>query len=106
MEQPNNISIQVLEGDAKKMDTELALRNAEVEINRLKLEVTRLRAILEKQRKVLQEDEDRKRDAKLIFSTLMALKRDSGSHLIESSDPLLELQETRPDDKQIGPSFS
>ncbi|XP_017121709.1 uncharacterized protein LOC108142385 [Drosophila elegans] len=100
MEQANKISIQVLESDAKKMDTE----QAEVEINRLKLEVTRLRAILEKQRKVLQEDEDRRREAKLFFSTLMALKMDNGSHLdIESSDPLVELQETRPDDKQIGP---
>ncbi|XP_016977224.1 uncharacterized protein LOC108043168 isoform X2 [Drosophila rhopaloa] len=74
MEQQENISIQ----DAESMDTQLALKNAGIENNRLKLEVSRLGEILEKQRKVLQEAEDRRKEAKLIFSALMTLKQDNG----------------------------
>ncbi|XP_017010662.2 uncharacterized protein [Drosophila takahashii] len=87
MEQEDEDPIKSLEAKAKILETELALQNAGIENNRLKLEVTKLEEILEKQRKVLQKAEDNRKEAKLIFSTLMDLKNDNGTNLIDSLDP-------------------
>ncbi|XP_017048653.1 uncharacterized protein LOC108093202 [Drosophila ficusphila] len=85
MEQPENNEIQALEDEAKNLETAVALKNAGIENSKLKQEVAKLGEILEKQRKVLDEAENSRKEAKLIFSALLALKKDNGSNLIDSS---------------------
>ncbi|XP_026833521.1 uncharacterized protein LOC6544920 isoform X2 [Drosophila erecta] len=79
MDQPDKDSIEALEAEAKILGTELALQNAGNENNRLKLEITKLAEVLEKQRMVLEKADDNRKEAKLIFSTLMELNKNGGS---------------------------
>ncbi|XP_017071528.1 uncharacterized protein LOC108108123 [Drosophila eugracilis] len=87
MEQQENDSIKALEAEAKRLDTELALQKAGIENNRLKLEVTRFESILKKQKEVLQNAEDNRKEAELVFSTILGFYEDTESNLSESSNP-------------------
>ncbi|XP_043647667.1 uncharacterized protein LOC122616320 [Drosophila teissieri] len=88
MEQPNKDSIEALEAEAKILGTELALQNAGNENTRLKLEITKMAEVLEKQRMVLEKADDNRKEAKLIFSTLMKLNKNGGSDSAKPSNPL------------------
>ncbi|XP_002093907.3 uncharacterized protein LOC6533181 [Drosophila yakuba] len=88
MEHPDKDSIEALEAEAKILGTELALQNAGNTNNRLKLEITKMAEVLEKQRMVLEKADDNRKEAKLIFSTLMELNKNGGSDWAEPSNPV------------------